>query len=254
MRWCRLRALLAALFTTTLCLACGPIVTVGGSGGAGGTAGTGATTGAGAQGGTTSDTGGSTLSTSGISTITDTPDPPCVVPATDCPDPLPPCQVWACDDNGLCIALADADHPLPPPQQIAGDCQSKACQSGMLVDVEDDADVQDDQNVCTADFCTFGLPMHTPMPFGAPCGMGNEYCDGNGICMNCLDLVCQAGYHCDPVEITCVPDESCMDGIQNGSETDIDCGGPDCVPCSAGQTCIVSADCKSGSCTANHCQ
>lgn len=29
----------------------------------------------------------------------------------------------------------------------------------------------------------------------------------------------------------CIPCPTCTDGVKNGSETDIDCGGPDCIPC-----------------------
>ena len=40
----------------------------------------------------------------------------------------------------------------------------------------------------------------------------------------------------------------CNDGIQNGEETDIDCGGPDCPPCEVGMSCIIDSDCISGYC------
>ena len=44
----------------------------------------------------------------------------------------------------------------------------------------------------------------------------------------------------------------CSDGIENGTETDIDCGGLDCHPCSIGQSCDTGRDCTSGLCyTAN---
>ncbi len=41
---------------------------------------------------------------------------------------------------------------------------------------------------------------------------------------------------------------SCTDGIQNGSETGIDCGGT-CVPCDLGMGCSTPKDCKSLVCT-----
>jgi hypothetical protein len=40
----------------------------------------------------------------------------------------------------------------------------------------------------------------------------------------------------------CVP-ASCTDGVRNGDETDIDCGGS-CPPCTSGQACSVHADCE----------
>jgi hypothetical protein len=37
--------------------------------------------------------------------------------------------------------------------------------------------------------------------------------------------------------------------VLDGSETDVDCGGP-CAPCAQGKACNVNADCASGSCAA----
>ena len=48
------------------------------------------------------------------------------------------------------------------------------------------------------------------------------------------------------------PDPSCSDGRQNGTESDLDCGGS-CGACSAGLTCAVSDDCQSGICAAAVC-
>jgi hypothetical protein len=38
-----------------------------------------------------------------------------------------------------------------------------------------------------------------------------------------------------------------QDGVQNGHETDIDCGGG-CGPCANGRVCVVNDDCASGQC------
>ena len=53
---------------------------------------------------------------------------------------------------------------------------------------------------------------------------------------------------------TCVPLPTCSDGIQNQSETDIDCGGPNCAPCGPGGGCVDSSDCTSNNCQAGVCQ
>ena len=48
---------------------------------------------------------------------------------------------------------------------------------------------------------------------------------------------------------------TCTDGIFDGSETDVDCGGPTCAPCSLGRGCKVPTDCAGGvSCVAGICQ
>jgi hypothetical protein len=46
----------------------------------------------------------------------------------------------------------------------------------------------------------------------------------------------------------------CADGVMNGTETDVDCGGPDCSPCAAGKQCREARDCRSTLCEGNHCQ
>jgi len=40
----------------------------------------------------------------------------------------------------------------------------------------------------------------------------------------------------------------CTDGLQNGTETDVDCGGPACRPCTDNQKCAQAADCGSQVC------
>lgn len=37
--------------------------------------------------------------------------------------------------------------------------------------------------------------------------------------------------------------ESCADGVRNGSETDVDCGGSECGACALGRDCIRNEDC-----------
>lgn len=46
---------------------------------------------------------------------------------------------------------------------------------------------------------------------------------------------------------------SCDDGVRNGSETDVDCGGDGCDPCDLGSLCDTEDDCESGLCRANRC-
>jgi hypothetical protein len=46
---------------------------------------------------------------------------------------------------------------------------------------------------------------------------------------------------------------SCMDGVKNGTESDIDCGGGDCSPCADGKKCAQGSDCDSKSCISGAC-
>lgn len=45
---------------------------------------------------------------------------------------------------------------------------------------------------------------------------------------------------------------NCVDGVKNGSETDVDCGG-DCVGCDAEKHCSINTDCISKYCLRNTC-
>jgi hypothetical protein len=50
-----------------------------------------------------------------------------------------------------------------------------------------------------------------------------------------------------------MPGPSCKDGIKNGTESDIDCGGGACPRCGTTQSCAAPSDCLSGICTASAC-
>jgi hypothetical protein len=46
---------------------------------------------------------------------------------------------------------------------------------------------------------------------------------------------------------------SCANGVQDGSESDVDCGG-DCPPCAHGRSCESARDCASGRCAGAVCE
>lgn len=58
-------------------------------------------------------------------------------------------------------------------------------------------------------------------------------------------------------DLVCVPavdsGGTCSDGVRNGAETDIDCGGGSCGPCADGSSCSTGPDCVSGLCTGGVC-
>jgi len=70
---------------------------------------------------------------------------------------------------------------------------------------------------------------------------------------------CNGNFDCGERGFICGPDHLCVlhcsDGVQNGGESDVDCGGDDCdARCATGQTCSVSGDCASGICYYGICQ
>lgn len=46
---------------------------------------------------------------------------------------------------------------------------------------------------------------------------------------------------------------ACDDGLMNGLETDVDCGGGTCPPCADGMGCTAGSDCAGGSCVEGTC-
>jgi len=64
---------------------------------------------------------------------------------------------------------------------------------------------------------------------GTPCGSGKQCYQG--VCADSSTLP-------TPESLT-----SCSNGLQDNSETDVDCGGPDCLPCFGGMSCEVLTDC-----------
>jgi hypothetical protein len=78
-------------------------------------------------------------------------------------------------------------------------------------------------------------------------GNANSACGGSGgVCLNCT-----AGQSC--VNGSCASAASCTDGVKNGTETSIDCGGGACPACGNGQACNVNTDCQSNSCVNGQC-
>ena len=60
------------------------------------------------------------------------------------------------------------------------------------------------------------------------------------------------GTYTDPDSGVVYP-ATCIDGLKNGDETDVDCGGS-CPVCAVGGTCAVGADCVEKVCTQSRCQ
>ncbi len=68
---------------------------------------------------------------------------------------------------------------------------------------------------------------------------------------------CQSGSDCDSGICDADAGEClearCDDGVLNGEETDVDCGGPDCPPCETEMLCVLDTDCLSDICDDEQC-
>jgi hypothetical protein len=206
--------------------------------------------------------------------------------ATDCPAQASLCKVNACDaavhtcgttdapagttctDNGgttcnatgTCVASHCADGILDDGETdvdcggtcgatcntsakctVGGDCVSKVCDATTLL--------------CVAPTCADGVLNGDETD--VDCGGGSF--DGNTPCPKCADKDhCQLNTDCvnnlcfGTGPGTCV---SCMDGVKDGNETGVDCGGAQCdaqnKTCATGQGCAVASDCTTGFCQAS---
>ncbi|AKU93768.1 Putative secreted sialidase [Labilithrix luteola] len=138
--------------------------------------------------------------------------------ANDCPGTDTECRTRTCTD-GVCGAVNGAQDKVLT-AQTDGDCKTAICDgNGRIVSRNDDTDLPVDGLQCTNDVCTNGVPSHPPVPVGTTCtDNGGSFCNGNGACVS----------------------PSCTDGIRNGDETDVDCGGTTCPAC--GQVTVTPAD------------
>ena len=81
---------------------------------------------------------------------------------------------------------------------MPGDCVQDLCVIGEVQQIADDAQLPEDNNVCTDNVCNQGVPGHPPFNPGVACiGMGEqEVCDGAGSCVECV-----VEAHCEQIVI-----------------------------------------------------
>ncbi len=110
----------------------------------------------------------------------------------------------------------------------------------------------DDSNDCTEDVCSARGVRHDPVKAGQACAAGT--CDGKGRCVECVSDADCPGSACDVVANQCVR-ARCADGVRNGDETGVDCGGACAAasPCASGVACRTKVDCASGVCSGGTC-
>jgi hypothetical protein len=118
--------------------------------------------------------------------------------------------------------------------EVDGDCATMACDAAMLV--------------CDANQCMDGLQDGAETD--VDCGGGA--CPACALGKKCLvDADC-ISMGCDVTTHTCDANQ-CHDGIKNGSETDVDCGGGTCPGCGVGKVCLTNSDCNGTSCCGGVC-
>jgi hypothetical protein len=108
-----------------------------------------------------------------------------------------------------------------------------------------------DDSECGVRACVNGLCDFQPTGIGIGC-LGTQFCDGQGACVECIDnqnWPCPEALPCQ--NFVCVA-ASCDDGLQNNTETGLDCGGA-CGPCPVGEGCLGPGDCLTLRCNVDTC-
>ena len=161
---------------------------------------------------------------------------PCSVDSSLCE---PQCDDGSRDSNGSDLSCG-------------GRCQAK-CGNGQGCAVNEDC-VSDRcvDNQCVAAVtpqCDDGVHNgdESDVDCGGSCGAtcaDSQDCTVNG---DCVSNVCVAN--------TCEPSAPrCDDGVHNGDESDVDCGGSCGATCADSQDCTVNGDCISDVCVTNTCE
>lgn len=145
------------------------------------------------------------------------------------------CTEDACSPQG-CVFTSVANGKSPV--QIDGDCQVIQCKGGVESAANDDGDLHDDDNDCTADTCQAGTPHNTPKPDGESCTLaGSPGTCANGACLvacgpglpPCDDQQPCTTDSCDDAKGSCVF-APLADGTKTPSSVDVpgDCQGHVC--------------------------
>ncbi len=178
------------------------------------------------------------------------------------------CRGPRCGADGFCTFVDTPDGTrLPTDRQTDGDCRDLVCDGSGSIRTEIADDPPDDGNACTTDTCVSGSPSHVRLPAGTPCG-GTNTCTSFGTC--CTPTTCSvAGRSCGSLSDgcgatldcgTCPPGDSCSggtcrcsNGVRDGGEAGVDCGGTCPSACPNGTACFSPTQCTSGACVDGFC-
>jgi hypothetical protein len=197
---------------------------------------------------TTTSTSTSTTSTTSTTTTTGT----CTT-AASCPQSTNICATAACDPaTHLCSIVNVPEGGLAATSaQTTGDCKKVVCDGmGNAMSADDDTNVPPSNEVCITYTCSMGMQVTNYNAVACTENMG-EVCGTPGSSAQGTCVACNVSTDCGQNVICllnhCVT-SSCTDMVVDGMETDVDCGGPVCLPCDDHLKCAKDSDCKSDVC------
>jgi len=131
------------------------------------------------------------------------------------------------------------------------DCQSGVC--GAPVSAGGCSTAPSSKCACQTPTCSDGVANggEPAVDCGGPCVVKCAAASSCNVASDCTSDVCSGTPKACQLP-SCFP----KDNVENGNETDVDCGGTDanCPACGSGAHCLVPADCTSGVCSGTVCQ
>ncbi len=176
-------------------------------------------------------------------------------------------RVWSgCCTDGVAFSNLGADFCVQLDPGTSAGVTGFAAVNGDLTSTPLE-DIETPIEVCASNCCTYG-----PGECGGTCTddlcTPGEECEADtdcdsGVCGadgTCAEPTCgdgvqngdETGVDCGGA--TCDACPTCTDGIQNQGEADVDCAGPCEDLCSSGNTCTADTDCFSGACVNGTCR
>ena len=193
----------------------------------------------------------------------------CAEPSPTCIDGKKNGNEVDLDCGGYCspCAAGKACNQTQPYYCTSNNCLNNICQVATCTDKiknQDESDIDCGGLICPKCPHAYDCKFHEDCQEGK-CYLG--FCtactDNTNICDDCLNLAngnrCECNYECasencdSSKNFTCSPDP-CFNGIKDGQESDIDCGGDCPTSCEIGQSCISRSDCATGVCIDGTCK
>ena len=139
----------------------------------------------------------------------------------DCPGTDTECHHRTCSAAGVCgISQHRGRDGGQRPDRRATARRTSAWRGAQVV-VNDDTDVPVDDNGCTMDLCTAGMPSHPPLAINAPCNEdGGTRCNGSASAPACV--ACTAASQCGTDDATARPSRAAPPASASANPTATD--------------------------------
>jgi len=168
----------------------------------------------------------------------------------------PSCPACPCNGSNVTVSITFDNYPEETSWTLKNANGTTVASGGTYASQADGSTLN--ISLCLADGC-YDFTINDVYGDGICCSYGNgsytvsgpsgtlasggsftssqttNFCLGGGPAPTCTDGIqngSETGVDCGGSACpACPPNYSCTDGIQNGNETGVDCGGPDCSPC-----------------------